>query len=199
MAVTIDAATLAPLIGGDPDHAPRVLAVATARVLNYAPDAPDEIHNEAVIRLAGYLAQSDYGGISEETVGPMSVKWPVNHAAMFRNSGAAGLLAAWAGTPGGQRGGDGAVRLPWARVEKRESSYTDTLVDLIVTRASGEKAKATATGGVRGRGRCRGPRVCGRGGDRPCPARPCADALVSRDDRPGADPPGRDRPLDRRP
>ena len=95
MAVTIDAATLSPLIGSDPDHAPRVLAVASARVLRYAPDAPDEIHNEAVIRLAGYLAQSDYGGISEETVGPMTVKRPVNHAAMFRNSGAAGLLAPW--------------------------------------------------------------------------------------------------------
>ena len=95
MAVTIDAPTLAPLIGGDPDHAPRVLAVATARVLKYAPSAPSEIHNEAVIRLAGYLAGSDYGGISEETVGPMTVKRPVNHAAMFRNSGAAGLLAPW--------------------------------------------------------------------------------------------------------
>ena len=95
MAVTIDAATLSPLIGGDPDHAPRVLSVATARVSRYAPGAPEEIANEAVIRFAGYLAQSDYGGISEETVGPMTVKRPVNHAAMFRNSGAAGLLAPW--------------------------------------------------------------------------------------------------------
>ena len=95
MAVTIDAPTLGPLIGADETFAERVLAVASARVTRYAPGAPDEIHNEAVIRLAGYLAQSDYGGISEETVGPMTVKRPVNHAAMFRNSGAAGLLAPW--------------------------------------------------------------------------------------------------------
>ena len=40
------------------------------------------------------------------------------------------------------------MRLPWARVEGRESSYTDTLVDLIVTRASGDTAKATATGAL---------------------------------------------------
>ena len=53
------------------------------------------IHNEAVIRLAGYLAQSDFGGIPEETIGPMTLKWTTNHAAMFRNSGAAGLLAPW--------------------------------------------------------------------------------------------------------
>ncbi|MCY4086858.1 MAG: hypothetical protein OXG37_08255 [Actinomycetia bacterium] len=95
MAVTITAEELASLIGGDPGHAPRVLAVAAARVDRYAPDAPGEIHNEAVIRLAGYLAQSDYGGISEETIGPMTVKWTISHAAMFRNSGAAGLLAPW--------------------------------------------------------------------------------------------------------
>ena len=41
------------------------------------------------------------------------------------------------------------MRLPW-RIEKREhtDSYTDTLVDLIVSRATGETAKATATGAL---------------------------------------------------
>ena len=97
MAVTIDAATLAPLIGSDDDMAAaeRLLAVAAARVNRYAPEAPDEIHNEAVIRLAGYLAQSDYGSIAEEKLGPMETTYTVNHADAFRRSGAAGLLAPW--------------------------------------------------------------------------------------------------------
>lgn len=40
------------------------------------------------------------------------------------------------------------MRLPWARLEKRESSYTDVLVDLIVQRAGGGAARATATGAL---------------------------------------------------
>jgi len=137
----------------------QVLAVATARVLRYAPEASDGIHDEAVTRFGGYILWSDYGGVSEETVAfhseeastgsltSKSVKRPTNHAAAFRNSGAAGLLAPWRTHRAGRVGRHG-VRLPWARVERRESSYTDTLVDLIVTRATGETAKATATGAL---------------------------------------------------
>lgn len=99
MAVTITAAQLAPRIVGNPDDhrelVEGVLAAATARVLRYAPAAPDEIHNEAVVRFAGYLAGSEFGGISETTVGQQSVTYTTNHAAAFRNSGAAGLLAPW--------------------------------------------------------------------------------------------------------
>ena len=40
------------------------------------------------------------------------------------------------------------MRIPWGRAEKRESSYTDTLVDLVVTRATGDTAKETATGAL---------------------------------------------------
>ena len=40
------------------------------------------------------------------------------------------------------------MRWPLQRTEHRESSYTDTLVDLIVTRATGDTAKATATGAL---------------------------------------------------
>lgn len=72
-----------------------MLAAATARVTRYAPGAPDEIHNEAVIRYVGYLAGSDFGGFVDEREGPQSKTYTTNHAAMFRNSGAAGLLAPW--------------------------------------------------------------------------------------------------------
>ena len=54
----------------------QVLAVATARVLRYAPEAPDEIHNEAVTRFGGYILWSDYGGVSEERL-PSTAKEPV--------------------------------------------------------------------------------------------------------------------------
>ena len=52
--------------------------------------------DEAVIRFAGYLAGSDYGGIvSESSVESATVTYSVNHADAFRRSGAAGLLSPW--------------------------------------------------------------------------------------------------------
>ena len=97
MAVTIDAAALAAATGlaeTDPGGtvAGRLLAVATQVVEDYAPAAPEALQNEAVIRFAGYLAQSDFGGIPEETIGPKTVKYTMNHAPAFRNCGAAALL-----------------------------------------------------------------------------------------------------------
>lgn len=90
--MTITAAELAAETGVDPSRATRLLAVATAVVIDYAPTAPDVLHDEAVIRFAGYLGQSDYGTVRDETLGPKSVTYTTNHAAMFRNSGAAALL-----------------------------------------------------------------------------------------------------------
>ena len=69
--------------------------MASAIVLEYAPEAPTALLNEAVIRLAGYLVQSDYGTVRDETIGPRSVSYQLNHATMFRNSGAAALLTRW--------------------------------------------------------------------------------------------------------
>ena len=94
MAITLDAATLAEAIGAEnhPATAARLLTVASRVVNDYTPDTPDEVANEAVIRLAGYWFGSDFGGIRSETLGPMSVSYASNHAAAFRFSGAAGLL-----------------------------------------------------------------------------------------------------------
>ena len=64
-------------------------------VEQYAPGAPQALKDEAVIRFAGYLAGSDFGGIAKEGIGPKEVEYTVNHAAMFRNSGAAALLSRW--------------------------------------------------------------------------------------------------------
>ena len=91
-AVTIAAAQLAEEIGADLPRAERLLQVAAQGVLDYAPRAPEALLNEAVVRFAGYLAQSDYGAVRTETLGPKSVEYTMNHAAAFRNSGAAALL-----------------------------------------------------------------------------------------------------------
>ena len=92
MAVTITAADLAAEIGVDQPRAERLLTVATQIVGDYAPDAPEAIANEAVIRFTGYLGQSDYGAIQSERLGPQQADYVTNHAAAFRYCGAAGLL-----------------------------------------------------------------------------------------------------------
>ena len=96
MAVTIDAAELGKAIGSTEDVATRLLAVAKAHVERYAPDAPSEVQNEAVIRLAGYLSQSQATiAMRSVSVGGIDVQAPPTHAPAFRNCGAMGLLSPW--------------------------------------------------------------------------------------------------------
>ena len=77
------------------ERAAQLGAVASALVEREAPGAPQVIRDEAVIRFAGYLAQSDFGGIRQETIGPMTTEYVVNHQAAFRNCGAMALLSPW--------------------------------------------------------------------------------------------------------
>lgn len=70
-------------------------AAASAMVEQYAPGAPQSVRDEATVRMAGYLAQSDFGSVVKESIGPQDVEYAVNHANAFRNSGAAGLLSRW--------------------------------------------------------------------------------------------------------
>ena len=101
MAVTLTIADVATSWGtsDDANRATRILRVATEKVREYLGDAysgdgvPTEILNEAVIRFGGYLAQSDYGGVQSEGVGPLTVTYTTNHANMFRTSGAMALLS----------------------------------------------------------------------------------------------------------
>jgi len=74
----------------------RVHAVACERVDGYAPDAPDSISNEGVVRYAAYLlaSQATAGAIIETNLG-VEVKFAANHGLAFRNSGAEALLAPW--------------------------------------------------------------------------------------------------------
>ena len=95
MAVTIQADALATELNIPPTTAARLLAVATERVTRYAPQAPDAMANEGVIRFVGYLVGSAGGGYGSQRsteVGPLKVEYVGNHAMAFRNCGAESLL-----------------------------------------------------------------------------------------------------------
>ena len=81
------------------DIVTRRLGAATSAVIErFAPNAPQVLRDEAVIRFAGYLLGSEtreFGVIRSDSVGPLSSSYITDHAAAFRRSGAQGLLAPW--------------------------------------------------------------------------------------------------------
>ena len=99
MAVTLTAAMLRArlqLASGAPEaEVDQLLAAATALVLRYAPNAPDVLADEAVVRVAAWLAVTP-------TPAPISVDSDLRidansnsyHSAM-RRSGAQDILAPW--------------------------------------------------------------------------------------------------------
>ena len=91
-------AVLGRAVGADAADAERLLDAASALVEGYAPAAPQSVRNEATIRVAGALAQSDFGGIASESIGDRAVAYTSQAAGgwnPFRRSGAMGLLAPW--------------------------------------------------------------------------------------------------------
>ena len=85
MAVTLTVSALkaALRLGDDPTEtaeATRLLGYATEAVTKHAPDAVDVAHNEAVVRLAGYLFDQANAGRG------------VVHADALRNSAARAIL-----------------------------------------------------------------------------------------------------------
>ena len=97
---TAAVARLQKAVGGrttdDDDSANALGEAAAATVEAYAPGAPQALKDEALIRFAGYLSGSDYGGIvSETSVASAQVTYVVNHSNAWRNSGAAALLTRW--------------------------------------------------------------------------------------------------------
>ena len=72
-------------------YAERILPVARAIVEKYAPEAPEAVKSESIIRISGNFAEARYGGfVSNQTKIP-----PQSHAAFFRNSGAMALCSPW--------------------------------------------------------------------------------------------------------
>lgn len=96
MAVTITAGDLGAAAQlADHDQATRLLAVVTALVERYAPDAPEEVLNEAAVRCAGWLAHTAAGSIARVETGPKATEYAVGQKGALRHSGAMSLLAPW--------------------------------------------------------------------------------------------------------
>ena len=64
---------MANVAGRAGERAAELGAVASALVEQYVPAAPQALRDEAVVRFAGYLAQSDFGAIPKESMGPRAV------------------------------------------------------------------------------------------------------------------------------
>ena len=98
---------LASILDIETGIAGRLLPVASALVERFAADAPVEIRNEAVIRLAGWLRQSPPGDLVPTGVGGIDFTWrPGASRNAMRQSGAVGLLAPWRKPRGLVVGGD---------------------------------------------------------------------------------------------
>lgn len=81
---------------------------AAALIEREAPGAPQAVKNEAAVRVIGYLSEAAFGGVIRETsVGNKAAEYtPFNQqAAIFRNSGAKGLLSPWKVRNAGAIGG----------------------------------------------------------------------------------------------
>ena len=91
MAVTLDAAGLKTALPAltDDTEADRLLAVCAALVNDYAPDAPGDVGNEAVIRTAGWVRQSAV------RLGDLRTEQRSTGVHPLRASGARALLSAW--------------------------------------------------------------------------------------------------------
>ena len=101
MAVTLTAAELGAAIGVDSNTATRLLAVASALVERYAPEAPEAISNEGAIRSAGWLADQPSAAIRSETEGDISTDYAPSQMSALRHSGAMALLSPWKVRRGG--------------------------------------------------------------------------------------------------
>ena len=96
MAVTLTPAELGAALAINDALAARLLAVAVEMVTRYAPGAPPVVQNEAVIRTAGWLAESPHGPIRSESVGDIRTGYDTARSlGALRHSGAMGLLSPW--------------------------------------------------------------------------------------------------------
>ena len=153
--VTLTAAELAEATGLDRTDAPaavseRLLQVAARMVLDYAPQAPTVLLNEAVIRFGGYLAQSDFGGVRSESLGPRFCRVqpePRRGVPQLRRRRPADPLQA---APRRRHRLTWPCAGPWSRPEARQSGgdFSDAVVRLIESQAAGKAADSGSTAAV---------------------------------------------------
>ena len=95
-ALTAARACLSAALGLDDDATTdRLGETAAALVEGFAPNAPQPIRNEAVIRCSGWLLDSPSSGIRRESGGPFDVSYSPVATGALRHSGAMGLLSPW--------------------------------------------------------------------------------------------------------
>ena len=95
MAITLTVATLQTELGVDSVTATRLLAVSSALVERYAPEAPEAISNEAAIRCAGWLAEHPHAAIRSESIGDIETAFAPSMQSALRHSGGMALLSPW--------------------------------------------------------------------------------------------------------
>ena len=97
MAVTLDLAGLQEAVETDlPNIAlTRVLQTAKTLVERYAPDAPEDVQNEAAIRTCGYILEQPKAAQRGQRVGEYSASFLPLASHALHSSGAAPLLAPW--------------------------------------------------------------------------------------------------------
>ena len=93
--MALTAARIAAETGVDVTRAAELLAVVTALVDGYAPDAPEAVRDEATIRAAGWLAQAPAGGQRREGTGDIDTSYSPAMTGAMQASGAKALLAPW--------------------------------------------------------------------------------------------------------
>ena len=73
------------------------LGMAAAELIQrYAPGAPQASKDEALVRYAGYLAQTRQHGLTKISAGSVDLEFTErSHAAAFQHSGAKALLSPW--------------------------------------------------------------------------------------------------------
>ena len=92
----IDAAALSSATGLSSAVATRLRAVCLPIILAYAPDAPDEIQSEALIRMSSYLDSSRAGLAIRELKVTDALTFEFRAAgSALRLSGSAALLSPW--------------------------------------------------------------------------------------------------------
>ena len=95
-ALTTATATLKAAIGAADDATTQRLgATAAALVERFAPNAPDVVKDEAVIRTAGWLLEAPSAGVRRSSVGPVDTTYSPNMTGALRASGAMAFLGPW--------------------------------------------------------------------------------------------------------
>ena len=89
-------AELGAALGEDDDTVTaRLGATAAALVQRYAPDAPEPIKCEGVVRCAAWLRESPSYGARMESEGEISTSFTPSATSALRASGAMALLSPW--------------------------------------------------------------------------------------------------------